>query len=355
MSSERSGTLASVRALMRTEIVTIGPEATLPELARLLRDRGVSGVPVVDDDGDVLGMVSATDLLWLSDLLLAGPSGLPDGGGSERLEGRTVREIMTPDAFGIPPDAGVAELLEFFSRTGLHRALVLDGSRVVGIVTMTDLLGLLAGQGSVPRAETAPASADRAPAGGLRVREVMVADPVTLEPEDSLRSAADLLTSSGVGGAPVVSGRRVLGVVSLTDILTFEADDPGVPTYRPELMGPLDEDPLETPEVLDEPTRWFVELWEDAGADAAARFTDSAGPEWDPLDEHTVAEVMSRVVIGVAPTATVADAARLMEEKRVHRLLVLEDGALMGILTTWDVMRTVARGAAARSRGVAPG
>ena len=343
MSGERRGTGVSVRDIMRTEIVTIRPDATLPELARLLRDRNVSGVPVVDEDGDVLGTVSVTDLLWLSDRILVTPTAPADGAGSDRLGGRTVREVMTPDAFGVPPDAGVDELVEFFSRTGLHRALVLEGSRVVGIVSITDLLGLLAGQGSVPPAAEGPPDPGPAPADVLTVREAMVADPVTVEPEESLRSAADLLTSAGVGGAPVVSERRILGVISLTDILTFEVDEPGVPTYRPELLSPLDEDPLEAPELLDEPTRWFVDLWEDAGADVVARVADSVGPEWDLLDEHTVAEVMSRVVIGVPPTATIADAARLMDEKRVHRLLVLEDGELVGILTTWDVMRTVAR------------
>jgi CBS domain-containing protein len=46
--------------------------------------------------------------------------------------------------FGVPPEASVGELLDFFARTGLHRALVLEGGRVVGIVTTTDLLELIA-------------------------------------------------------------------------------------------------------------------------------------------------------------------------------------------------------------------
>lgn len=350
-SVERSGARAAVRDLMRVELVTIGPDATLAELARLLRDRGVSGVPVVDDDGEVVGTVSVTDLLWLSDRILASPSASTARGSPEPLASRTVREIMTPDAFGVPPDAGVDELLDFFSRTGLHRALVVEGSRVVGIVSMTDLLGLLGGEESAPPPDARTADSGRADPGEVTVREVMVGDLLTLGPEESLRSAADLLTSGGVGGAPVVSQGRLLGVISLTDILSFEADEPGVPTYRPELVGPLDEDPLEAPEILDEPARWFLQLWEDSGADVASRIAESAGPEWAPLDEHTVAEVMSRVVVGLPPTATLAEAARLMEEKRVHRLLVIENGELLGLLTTWDVMRTVARGAAGTRTG----
>ena len=56
------------------------------------------------------------------------------------------------------------------------------------------------------------------------VRELMASDPVTVEPEETLRKAADLLTASGVSGAPVTANGRVVGVVTLTDITQFEAE-----------------------------------------------------------------------------------------------------------------------------------
>jgi CBS domain-containing protein len=177
------------------------------------------------------------------------------------------------------------------------------------------------------------------------VRQLMRAAPLTLEPDESLRAAAELLSWAGVSGAPVMSGGRVVGVVSLSDVLGFEVEEPGVPTYRPEMVGHLEEDTLTAPEVLEEPAgRWFVEMWEDSGSDVVSRIDHPEGPEWDSLDAHTVSEVMSRTVIGVAPDATPRQAAELMEEKRVHRVLVLDDDALVGILTTWDIVRAVAAG-----------
>jgi CBS domain-containing protein len=128
---------------MRTPVVSIGPDATVAELAALMRTHGISGLPVVNDERRALGTVSITDLLWLSDRIRPTAGPLRASGRWERLDGITVREIMTPDVFGVRPEASLDELLEFFARTGLHRALVMDDSVVVGIVSMTDLLDLM--------------------------------------------------------------------------------------------------------------------------------------------------------------------------------------------------------------------
>lgn len=179
----------------------------------------------------------------------------------------------------------------------------------------------------------------------LTVRQLMRSHPLTLEPDESLRAAAELLTSAGVTGAPVTSGGSVIGVVSLTDILAFEADQPGVPTYRSDRTGALEEEDRDAPEVVEEPgSRWFVEMWEDAGADVVSRIAEPEAPEWDALDAHAVSEVMSRAVISVPPDADVREAADLMERRHVHRLLVLEDDQLAGILSALDLVRAVARG-----------
>jgi CBS domain-containing protein len=179
----------------------------------------------------------------------------------------------------------------------------------------------------------------------LTVRDLMATAPLTVEPEESLRSAADLLTAAGVSGAPVATGSSVVGVVTLADILAFAADDPGVPTLRAATDGPLEQEPAEDPEVLEEPAgRWFVDMWEDAGADVASRMEAVESPEWDALDEHTVSEVMTQAVFSVEADASVREAADLMERARIHRLLVEEDGGLVGILSASDLVRAVARG-----------
>ena len=149
----------------------------------------------------------------------------------------------------------------------------------------------------------------------------MVPNPLTVAPEDTLRAAAELLTSAGIGGAPVVSGGMVIGVVTLTDILAFEANNPGVVVGKSETF---ELEPGEEPATHE--------------GDHVERL------EWNALDEYMVAEVMSRGIIHVTSTTPVREAARLMERERVHRLIVLENGAAAGILSFFDLVRAVARG-----------
>jgi CBS domain-containing protein len=188
----------------------------------------------------------------------------------------------------------------------------------------------------------------------LRVRDLMKKDLLTLERTESLRDALEAMIEAGVGGAPVQDQSRLIGVLSLRDILAFQMDEPAVPTFRPEASGDVEEPVQQSPDeeaMLDEEMEeddamsvWFHDLWDDAGADVFARLQNPTSPEWDILDEHTVDEVMTRRVITVPPDAPVRSAAKKMTEEHVHRLLVVEDGSPVGILTTSDVVKAVAQG-----------
>lgn len=174
-------------------------------------------------------------------------------------------------------------------------------------------------------------------------RKIMVTEVVTLEPEMTLRQAVEALRGAGVTGAPVVEGAEVVGVLSATDILEFEATSAGVPTERIELVGMEDYDPaLEWDEAEEQPAKYFFEMWSDAGADVLERFGETEGPEWDRLEEHSVSEIMSRKVCFVSPSAELREAARYMKEAGVHRVLVLDAGELAGIITATDIVRAVA-------------
>jgi CBS domain-containing protein len=162
MARERAPTTQTVPRtvgdLMRKDVVTVHPSASVRELALLLRRGGVSGVPVVDEDRRVLGTVSVTDLTWLSDLFVPDSSSAEERGRASRhLDEETVRDVMTPDVFGVARNATLAELAAFFSRTGLGRAVVLEDGKLVGIVSAIDLLGATADE---PRASTTQAPSE---------------------------------------------------------------------------------------------------------------------------------------------------------------------------------------------------
>jgi signal-transduction protein with cAMP-binding, CBS, and nucleotidyltransferase domain len=151
-----------------------------------------------------------------------------------------------------------------------------------------------------------------------------------------------MLATEEISGAPVVRGSRVLGVFSVTDILRFLSDTEAVPTERPEQA---EWGEFEDPEVWEEgkaPASPFFDFWTDVGADVWERFSETEGPEWDVLQEHTVSEVMTRVLCTLTPETEVHEATEYMIRAGVHRLLVTHDLALVGIITATDVLRAVA-------------
>lgn len=178
----------------------------------------------------------------------------------------------------------------------------------------------------------------------LTLRDLMTPDPFTLEPEMSIRDAIERLSDVGVSGAPVVSGQRLVGVVSTTDIMEFQSSHPGVPSYRREQKnwGEWGAAELEEEDFTDAPAAYFREMWTGSGADVVERMSDPESPEWDAMAEHMVGEVMTRKVLALSPDTNVADAARLMVGRQIHRLIIAEDETLVGIVSTMDFVRAVA-------------
>lgn len=177
------------------------------------------------------------------------------------------------------------------------------------------------------------------------VSEIMTSSVVTVDPGQTLREAVEAFRAEEVSGAPVTSGEEVVGVISATDILEYQATHPGIPVKRSSDTPSLELEPPEEWQEDDEvPSAYFVDYWSDVGAASTSRFDQIDGPEWDVLENALVSEIMTRTVLSVPPTADVQEAARQMVETGVHRLLVLDEGKLKGIITATDVVRAVAEG-----------
>ncbi len=175
-----------------------------------------------------------------------------------------------------------------------------------------------------------------------RVRDVMTTEVVTVSPDQSLRDVIGLLDHRHIGGAPVVSGRQVLGVITASDVLAWEAVTPGVPAEQAAQLDWELESPPEVVEGEEAPGAYFSDWWADAGGDVAERFQVTRAPEWDLLGEHTVSEAMTTSLCTIGPDVELAEAARHMLQAGVHRLLVTENSTLLGIVTTSDIVRAVA-------------
>lgn len=180
----------------------------------------------------------------------------------------------------------------------------------------------------------------------LRLRDIMTTDVVTVTPDATLRDVMELFARRHISGAPVVQGGRVVGVISASDVVGFAGTLPGVPTERhgQEEWGEWDQTEESEAEVEREdipPASFFTEMWDDAGAEVDERFGESEGPEWNILEEHTVAEAMTRAVYSRSPETPVVTASDEMSRLRVHRVLVMDGEQLLGIVSTSDVTRAV--------------
>lgn len=135
----------------------------------------------------------------------------------------------------------------------------------------------------------------------LKVKDLMTRELLTVAPNTTIREAAEILATEHVSGAPVVHAGRPLGMISARDLLEFIAALPA------------------DPEAV------------------------TGGLDHGILDDHTVEEAMTRgPLTSIGPDAPASRAAELMQAEDVHRLPVVEDGKLVGIITTTDLVKAVA-------------
>jgi CBS-domain-containing membrane protein len=139
----------TVRDLMSTEIVAVRRDATFKEMAATLRQYRVSGFPVIDDDGKVIGVVSEADLL-AKEALADGQLGVPGRIASmvhhkevQKAGGVTAGDLMTHPAVTIRPDDTAAHAARLMYSLQVKRLPVVDaGGCLVGIVSRADVLAI---------------------------------------------------------------------------------------------------------------------------------------------------------------------------------------------------------------------
>jgi len=144
-----------------------------------------------------------------------------------------------------------------------------------------------------------------------RACDVMQDSVVTVSPEDTLHNVRCLFADEQIHGAPVVDDQgRVMGVISTSDLLRASVEDAAVPRAQ-------------------------VGYYEDGLA------------SYDLSDDHVfeetlsgtrVADVMTLDKVSVPPDAPIAEVARTLSQNGVHRVLVIDDGQLLGIISSYDLI-----------------
>lgn len=122
--------------LMNPEVLTVPDTLTVRELARFLVDNDITGAPVIDGEGRMIGVVSVVDV---AEAVAGGESAF----GVVHAEEVRVADLLHPGVYTVAEEAGVAEIAKLLLEKHIHRLVVIRDERPVGVVSTSDLLGLL--------------------------------------------------------------------------------------------------------------------------------------------------------------------------------------------------------------------
>lgn len=214
--------------IMTRSVVTVRPDATILEAANTMLQHHVSGLPVVDAAGKLVGIVSEGDFIrrgeigtqrkrsrWLSFLMGTGATQYV------REHGRKVSEVMTRDPFTIAEDATLEEIVNTMEANGVKRLPVMRDGKVVGIVSRANLLHAVA---SLAREIPDPTADD----DHIRSRVIRAIEKNDWSPfglnvivRDGIVHLSGVITDEDCRRAAIVAAENVSGVKKVHDHLCW--------------------------------------------------------------------------------------------------------------------------------------
>jgi CBS domain-containing protein len=147
----------TVEQIMTSTPVTVNPETPLKEAIKIIVEKNISGLPVVDDRGKLVGVISETDLTWQetgvepppyimildSVIYLENPSRYEKE--IHKALGQTVKEVMSDKPIAIKPTQTVKEAAHLMHHKKIRRLPVIDSeNKVIGIITQGDIIRMMA-------------------------------------------------------------------------------------------------------------------------------------------------------------------------------------------------------------------
>ena len=217
--------------VMTRTLLSVRPDATVAEAIRTMLDNRISGLPVIDEAGRLVGILTEGDLLrrgetgterqrsrWLE--ILMGPGRL--AGEYVRTHGRKIGEVMTRDVVSVTLDTPLKEVVELMERHRIKRVPVLHGEVLVGILSRADLLRALLG---ALQEEESPATND----GEIRERILgelakaawMPRDGIAITVENGVVDLNGVILDEKEREALRVAAENVPGVRAVEDHLVW--------------------------------------------------------------------------------------------------------------------------------------
>ena len=150
--------MITAKDIMTREVITISPETEIAQAAQLLLTNRINGVPVVNDAGELVGILCQSDLIiqqknipipslfTLLDGFIPLTSSKKLDREVEKIAATKVEDAMTANPVTVNPDTGIEEVAAFMVEKNYHTLPVIDGGKLVGIVGKEDVLRTLIDQ-----------------------------------------------------------------------------------------------------------------------------------------------------------------------------------------------------------------
>ncbi|MFH1327763.1 MAG: CBS domain-containing protein [Candidatus Bathyarchaeota archaeon] len=276
--------MSSVADIMTTKVVAVAPTSTVLETQKLMADKRINRIVVVDKQNKSVGIITRKDI---ANLLIADKS-------RRSLEDINAKEVMSKGLIMVNPVASISEVAETMIKKMVSSLIVVDkGNRLRGIVTKTDVAMYIASRG----------------AGRHKVSDFMTGNPITVKPTSSIFLPAHLMFEHKISRVVVTDNQdKPIGIVTLFDTSTI----PGL--FKPPKTGK--EKPMFVKGIITPPYGTHLLLARD---------------------------IMTANPIAVTENSDLADAAKLMVTQAISGLPVIDNvGKLAGIVTKSDLTRAVA-------------
>lgn len=220
----------AVRDVMTSDVMTIHQDASFKAIVRALEERHVDAAPVVDDDGRLVGLVSASDLTCHEEPPPTFMDWLTKAGREHvrKAHGHRARDLMSTPARTIAPDATVGAALREMARHHVGRLVVTDDGGIVGILTRSDLLRVFLRDDEEIRADVLTAVA-----GALGE----CPNSLSVQVDDGIVRLTGSVQRTSAAWAASTAARAVPGVVEVVEEVESEIDDTEV--HELSVRGPF--------------------------------------------------------------------------------------------------------------------
>jgi predicted transcriptional regulator len=148
--------MLTAKELMTPNVITVRKDTTVRELARLFTEHNISGAPVVDDEGKVIGVVTESDLIFqnkkvhlptvvaILDAFIYLESPEKTEKELKKIAGSTVGDIYAPSVITVQQDTPLDEVATLMAEKKIHTLPVMDGNTLVGVIGKSDIIRMIA-------------------------------------------------------------------------------------------------------------------------------------------------------------------------------------------------------------------